>query len=106
MNSPADLIFHNGRITTLDPKYPEATNIAVKDGRIVGVDEAEEYERGPDTEVIDLKGRRCIADAEGTSAAHTARPVGARGWRMDRISICRAAHADARRNQCCCARNS
>src|SRR5712691_10410050 len=60
MNAPADLIFHNGRITTLDPKYPEATNIAVKDGRIVGVDEAEEYERGPDTEVIDLKGRRVI----------------------------------------------
>ncbi len=55
-----DLILYNGRITTLDPKYPEAANVAVKDGRIVGVDEAEEYERGPDTKVIDLKGRRVI----------------------------------------------
>ena len=55
-----DLILHNGRITTLDPKYPEATNLAVKDGRIIGVDDAEEYERGPDTKVIDLKGRRVI----------------------------------------------
>ena len=33
-----DLILHNGRITTLDPKRPEAKNLAVKDGRIVGVD--------------------------------------------------------------------
>src|ERR1700704_264877 len=62
MNSSiqADLILHNGRITTLDPKHPEATNLAVKDGRIVAVDDAESYERGPNTKVIDLKGRRVI----------------------------------------------
>lgn len=58
--SAPDLILHNGRITTLDPKYPEATNLAIKDGRIVGVDDAESYERGPDTKVIDLKGRRVV----------------------------------------------
>jgi N-acyl-D-aspartate/D-glutamate deacylase len=45
--SAPDLILHNGRITTLDPKYPETKNIAIKDGRIVGVDDAESYERGP-----------------------------------------------------------
>src|SRR4051812_8859127 len=56
----ADLILHNGKITTLDPKYPEATNVAIKDGRIVGVDDGEEYERGQNTTVIDLKGRRVI----------------------------------------------
>jgi len=55
-----DLILHNGRITTLDPKKSEATNLAIKDGRIVGVDNAEEYQRGPDTKVIDLQGRRVI----------------------------------------------
>src|SRR6202158_5154852 len=55
-----DIILHNGRITTLDPKYPEATNLAIKDGRIVGVDEAEEYQRGLETKVIDLQGRRVI----------------------------------------------
>jgi len=55
-----DLILHNGRIMTLDHKYPEATNLAVKDGRIVGVDDAEDYQRGPETKVIDLKGRRVI----------------------------------------------
>src|SRR6266851_6411469 len=55
-----DLILHNGRITTLDPKYPEATNLAIKDGRIVAVDDAEEYQRGPATKVIDLQGRRVV----------------------------------------------
>ena len=50
----ADLILHNGKITTLDPKYPEATNLAIKDGRIVGVDDAESYSRGPATQVVDL----------------------------------------------------
>ena len=56
----ADLILHNGRITTLDPKHPDATNLAVKDGSIVGLDNAEAYQRGPATKVIDLKGRRVI----------------------------------------------
>jgi predicted amidohydrolase YtcJ len=37
-----DLILHNGRITTLDPSYPEANNLAIKDGRIVGVDDSHE----------------------------------------------------------------
>ncbi len=39
--SAPDLILHNGHITTLDAKYPAATNVAVKDGRIIGVDDAE-----------------------------------------------------------------
>jgi predicted amidohydrolase YtcJ len=56
----ADLILHNARISTLDAKYPEATNLAIKDGKIVGLDDAEAYERGADTRVIDLKGRRVI----------------------------------------------
>src|SRR5258708_2292780 len=59
-NEKADLILTTGRISTLDPKNPEATNLAVKDGRIIGVDDAEEYQPGPDTKVIDLKGRRVI----------------------------------------------
>ncbi len=59
-SSQPDLILHNGRITTLDPKYPEASNLAVKDGRVMGVDDAEEYRPGPNTKVIDLKGRGVI----------------------------------------------
>src|SRR5438552_5808878 len=59
-SQPADLILHNGKITTLDPKYPNAENLAIKGGRIVGVDNAESYQRGPETKVIDVKGRRVI----------------------------------------------
>ncbi|HEX7651981.1 MAG TPA: amidohydrolase [Verrucomicrobiae bacterium] len=55
-----DVILHNGRITTLDPQQPEAANLAIKDGRILGVNEAEDYVTGPATRVIDLHGRRVI----------------------------------------------
>ncbi len=55
-----ELILFNGRITTLDPNHPEASSVAVKDGRIIGVDIPESYQRGPETKVIDLKGHRVI----------------------------------------------
>lgn len=59
-NLTPDLILHNGRIATLDPQHPEATRVAIQDGRIVAVDGTEDYPRGPQTQVIDLKGRRVI----------------------------------------------
>lgn len=55
-----DLILQNGRITTLDPPQPEARELVIKDGRVVGVDNAGQFQRGPDTRVIDLGGRRVI----------------------------------------------
>src|SRR5206468_212801 len=58
--SAPDLILENAKITTLDRAKPEATSLVVKNGRIVGVDDAGEYQRGPDTKVIDLQGRRVI----------------------------------------------
>src|SRR2546423_5650979 len=64
----ADLILHNGKITTLDPKYPQAANVAIKDGRIVGVDDAESYSRGPATRTVDLNGRRVVP---GLNDSHT-----------------------------------
>ena len=62
MNSKAspELILVNGRITTLDPKHPEASSIAISGGRIVSVDGSLEQERGANTTVIDLNGRRVI----------------------------------------------
>jgi predicted amidohydrolase YtcJ len=53
-----DLVLSNGRVTTLDPKHPQARGVAVKNGRIVGVDS--EFQRGDHTTVIDLNGRRVI----------------------------------------------
>jgi len=60
MKIPADLVLINGRVTTLDPKRPVATTIAVKDGRIVSAGDTDDFERGPKTQAIDLKGRRVI----------------------------------------------
>jgi predicted amidohydrolase YtcJ len=60
MKPIADLILQNGHVSTLDPKHPEAKEVIIADGRIAGVDNAAEFERGPDTKVIDLKARRVI----------------------------------------------
>lgn len=55
-----DLILINGRITTLESSHPEARELVIKDGRIVGVDNARDFTAGPETKVIDLQGRRVI----------------------------------------------
>lgn len=54
------MILRNGRISTLDGKHPDAKEVVVVDGKIQGVDNAHEFEIGPDTRVIDLNGRRVI----------------------------------------------
>src|SRR4030095_4432062 len=56
----AGLILLNGRISTLDPQHPEATSVIVRNGRVIGVDDAEKFERDPNSIVIDLNGRRVI----------------------------------------------
>ena len=58
--SAPDLILHNGIITTLDPKHPEAKSLAIQNGRIIGVDNAETFSSDPETKTIDLQGRRII----------------------------------------------
>ena len=60
MNTHPDLIVENGRITTFDAAHPEATSMAAKGGKIVGVGKAGEFSRGPETKVVDLQGRRVI----------------------------------------------
>src|SRR5258706_14512097 len=91
---PADLILHNGHITTLDPKYPEAKNVAIKDGRIVGVNDAESYERGPNTKTIDLKGRRVIP---GLNESHLHAIRGGLNYNMEYRCGGVPSHADASR---------
>jgi predicted amidohydrolase YtcJ len=57
-----DLILTNGRFTTLDRTKPQADSVAIKDGRFTAVGVAREVMplAGPNTEVIDLKGRRAL----------------------------------------------
>jgi predicted amidohydrolase YtcJ len=65
-----DLIVHNARIATLDTARPEATALAVRDGRFVGVGSDAEVlaHRTARTTVIDAKGRRVIP---GLNDSHT-----------------------------------
>jgi predicted amidohydrolase YtcJ len=58
----ADLIVHNARIWTVNPKQPEAQAVAVLDSRIVavGADAAVMNWRGPNTRVVDAKGGRLL----------------------------------------------
>src|SRR5437016_9258005 len=58
----AELILHNGRITTLDPKRPEAQAAAVMGGRFTAIGDDPEVLKhmGPKTQVIDLGGRRTV----------------------------------------------
>ncbi|MEM9879397.1 MAG: amidohydrolase, partial [Pseudomonadota bacterium] len=60
--STADIILHNGRISTMDPALPEASAVAVLGGLIleVGSDSDISRRRGSETTVIDLAGQRVI----------------------------------------------
>jgi predicted amidohydrolase YtcJ len=58
----ADLLIHNARITTMHREQPEATAVAVSEGKIVAVGHAEDVmaTRGTNTRMIDAKGKRMI----------------------------------------------
>lgn len=58
----ADAIIRGGKIYTLDPEYPQAEALAVKEGRVLLAGDAEEisvYE-GPNTRIIDLDGAYAV----------------------------------------------
>ncbi|WP_405220910.1 amidohydrolase [Lentisalinibacter sediminis] len=59
---PADTIYHNGTIITIDDAKPAAEAVAVRDGRILAVgSEAEVLETaGADTRRVDLAGRTML----------------------------------------------
>jgi predicted amidohydrolase YtcJ len=59
----ADLIFYNGKIVTVDSRFSIQQAVAIKGDRIVavGADAAVlKAQRGPKTEVVDLKGRMVL----------------------------------------------
>jgi hypothetical protein len=65
MNAPVhspDVILHNGRFTTLDRSNPTASAVAIKDGKFsaVGTDAEIMPLAGPNTRLIELKGRRAL----------------------------------------------
>ncbi|HVJ43014.1 MAG TPA: amidohydrolase [Dongiaceae bacterium] len=62
MTDTADVILHHGRFTTLDPANPTASAVAIKDSRFLALGPDNEVMRlaGPDTKLIDLKGRTAL----------------------------------------------
>ena len=58
----ADLILKNGLFTTLDRGNPNATAVAIEMGGFtsVGLDHEVMQLAGPNTQIIDLKGRRVL----------------------------------------------
>ncbi len=61
-SQPADLVLHNGAITTLDPGTPQVTALSIRDGKVLvaGTDTEAMATRGPATRLVDLGGRRVI----------------------------------------------
>jgi predicted amidohydrolase YtcJ len=59
---PADALYVNGRVLTLDAAGTEVQAIAVRDGRILATGSSRKLRKlaGPQTEVIDLQGRTVL----------------------------------------------
>ena len=57
-----DLILRNGRFTTLDRTNPKASAVAIADGKFLAVGEERDVMAlaGPETRVVDLKGRSVL----------------------------------------------
>lgn len=69
-----DLALYNGKITTLNPRQPNATAVGIADGRIVAVGNDDEVlsQASAGTKRIDLRGRRVIPGLND-SHLHTVR---------------------------------
>jgi len=61
-STTADLILHHGHFTTLTRAQPTASAVAIRDGRFlaVGADKEVLALAGPQTKVVDLKGRLVV----------------------------------------------
>jgi len=59
VTAPADAVFVNGHVVTLDEAGTVVQAVAVRDGRIVATGGNQQIRRlaGPQTEVVDLRGR-------------------------------------------------
>lgn len=70
MPETPEIILHNGRITTLDAAAPEVEALAMAKGQVLATGPAQTIMplKGPNTQVIDLEGRRVIP---GLNDSHT-----------------------------------
>ena len=61
-DSAPDIIFHNGQITTLDRANPNASAVAIKNGRFlaVGLDQEVMALASPGTQIVNLQRRNVL----------------------------------------------
>ena len=79
----ADVIFENGKVYTVDARMPWAEAVAVKNGKIVFIgtaNGAREWQ-GPQTRVVDLKGRMMMPGLGDVHNHHT------RGGQLDLFEL-------------------
>jgi hypothetical protein len=79
----ADLIVVNAHIATLDPNAPEASAMAVRDGKVVGVGSVESLHdafNGPNTRVVDMGGATVMP---GLHDAHNHHQIAGKGDLME-----------------------
>lgn len=80
----ADYVFQNGKVYTVDQKQPWAEAVAVKGNKIsyVGSDSGSKQWIGPETTVIDLKGRMLMPGFIDGHNHYVAGAAGKRGVRL------------------------
>jgi predicted amidohydrolase YtcJ len=78
--APATLVVTNAKIMTMDPSYPRAEAMAVRDGRIVAVGRMDDIRRfiAPSTRTLDARGRLVVP---GFNDSHAHFSGGASGLR-------------------------
>ena len=79
----ADLIFENGKVYTVDVRMPWAEAVAVRNGKIVFVGSAKGARewQGPQTRIVDLKGRMMMPGLGDVHNHHT------RGGQLDLFEL-------------------
>lgn len=79
----ADLIFENGKVYTVDARIPWAEAVAVRNGKIVFVGSAKGAREwhGPQTRIVDLKGRMMMPGLGDVHNHHT------RGGQLDLFEL-------------------
>ncbi|MEJ8572767.1 amidohydrolase [Microbaculum marinum] len=66
-----DVIFHNGKIVTVDPDFSVQESVAIYDGKFVAIGSSTDVKElaGPGTTVVDLEGR-CVVPGQYDNHVH------------------------------------
>src|SRR5947209_11818109 len=85
----ADIVLDDGKIITVDERFTIAEAVAIQGQRVIAVGPTSELSKfkGPQTQVIDLKGLTVIPGLIDNHA-HWIRAAEHHEWRWDGVTIC------------------